>query len=153
MFLPVLSAMLACAASGSGPVHGPGGTMWSTEQIQPQDAERTAMPVDQKIPPGPPGSRVRSPVLDQALAANSSAALIMFLWHHPDDAFAPAARDYLRNRPMPDSPAALQADAGPNSAVVAAFDAARRAGTEAAWQGFLADYGQHPLAREVPYFR
>lgn len=111
------------------------------------------MPIDHKTPPGPPGSRVRNPVLDQALAANSSAALIMFLWRHPEDAFAEDARSYLRNRPRPDSTAALRAAAGADAPAVAAFDAARLAGTPEAWQQLLARFGDTPLARQVPYFR
>lgn len=146
--LPLMTALLACAAGGAGPALGSGDTATQQGVLQPKDVQ--PMPIDQK---GPPGQRVRSPVLDQALAANSSAALIMFLWHHPDDAFAEDARSYLRNRPDPDPPAAIRAAAGAEAPAVAAFDAARRAGSAAAWQAFLAQYGATPLARQVPFFR
>lgn len=108
------------------------------------------IPVDQS---GPPVSRVRSPVLDQALSANSSAALIMFLLQNPDDPFAEQARTYLRARPTPDTAAALQKAAGSQAPVVAAFDAARLSGTDAAWAAFLSRYPGHPLAAQVPLFR
>lgn len=102
---------------------------------------------------GPPISRERSPVLDQALAANSSAALIMFLIEHPGDPFVEQARSYLRARPLPDTDVALRAAAGAQAPVVAAFDAARRMGTDMAWTDFLAKYGTHQLAVEVSHFR
>lgn len=102
---------------------------------------------------GPPISRERSPVLDEALAANSSAALIMFLIEHPGDPFVEQARAYLRLRPLPDTDDDLRAAAGAQAPVVAAFDAARRVGTDNAWTDFLARYGEHELAGEVPHFR
>lgn len=133
------------AASGgavaAAPVHG------SQETLLP------LVPIDQPSPPGPPGSRERSPVLDQALSAHSSAALIMFLLRHPGDPFAEQARTYLKARRVPDDPEALRAAAGSESGVVAAFDTARLAGTDAAWAEFLARHGDHPLAAEVPRFR
>lgn len=102
---------------------------------------------------GPPISRERSPVLDQALAANSSAALIMFLIEHPGDPFVEQARSYLRARSLPDTDVALRSAAGAQAPVVAAFDAARRLSTDFAWTDFLAKYGTHRLAVEVSHFR
>ena len=106
-----------------------------------------------KSPPlAPPGQRERSPAFDQAQAARSSAALIMFLIHHRDDPALASVRDVLANRRQPDSRATLLTTAGPEAEVVGAFDTARLAGTAAAWQGFLARYPDHILASEVGYY-
>ena len=103
-------------------------------------------------PQAPPGQRPRSPAFDQAQAARNSAALIMFLIHHRDDPALASVREVLAHRRQPDSRATLLATAGPEAEVVAAFDAARLAGTAAAWQDFLARYPGHVLASEVPFF-
>ena len=108
---------------------------------------------DGKAPTGAPISRERSVALDQVLAANSSAALIMFLIKNPDDPFAEQARVYLRARLAADSEAKLRAAAGSQTPVVAAFDTARLQGTKGAWDAFLARYGDHPLSAEVDHFR
>ncbi len=100
----------------------------------------------------PPGQRERSPAFDQAQAARSSAALIMFLIHHRDDPALASVRDVLAHRSQPDSPAVLAATAGAEADVVGAFDAARLAGTASARQAFLARYPDHILAREVAFF-
>ncbi len=100
----------------------------------------------------PPGQRERSPAFDQAQAARSSAALIMFLIHHRDDPALASVRDVLAHRRQPDSPAVLAATAGAEADVVGAFDAARLAGTASARQAFLARYPDHILAREVAFF-
>ncbi len=98
-------------------------------------------------------SRDRSPVLDRALGANSNAAIIMFLLKRPGDPFAEMARIHLNARQSPDTPQALQSAAGGDADLVAAFDAARLAQSDAAWAAFLARYGDTPLAAEVPRFR
>ncbi len=100
----------------------------------------------------PPGQRERSPAFDQAQAARSSAALILFLIHHRDDPALASVRDVLAHRSQPDSPAVLAATAGAEAEVVGAFDAARLAGTAAARQAFLTRYPDHILAREVAFF-
>lgn len=89
---------------------------------------------------------------DQAVAAGTSAGLIMFLARNPDTAQAPEARRLLDLRRIPDSPAVIAAAAGGDAGVVAAFDAARLAGTRAAWDMFLARHGGHPLAAQVAFF-
>lgn len=84
--------------------------------------------------------------------AGSNAALILFLIQHRDDPALASVRDVLAHRSQPDSPAVLSATAGPDAAVVGAFDTARLAGTAAARQDFLARYPDHVLASEVPFF-
>lgn len=81
-----LPALMATCAHALPPAHPPFHPA-ATHATAPKAQEKTMplVPVDQQ---GPPGSRVRSPVLDQALAANSNAALIMFLLKYPDDPFA-----------------------------------------------------------------
>lgn len=100
----------------------------------------------------PPGSRPRSAAFDQALMARSNAALILFLIHHRDDPALASVREVLAHRSRPDSPAVLAGTARAEAAVIGAFDAARLAGTAAAWQDFLARYPGHVLASEVPFF-
>lgn len=100
-------------------------------------------------PPAPPGQRARSPAFDQAQAARNSSALILFLIHHREDPALASVRDVLAHRRLPDSRATVLATAGPEAEVVAAFDAARLAGTAAARQDFLARYPDHVLASEI----
>jgi hypothetical protein len=89
---------------------------------------------------------------EQAVAAGTSAGLIMFLARNPDSPRAPEIRRLLGLRGSPDSAAATAAAAGADADVVAAFDAARLAGTRAAWDAFLARHGSHPLAAQAVFF-
>lgn len=116
-------------------------------------AEQDLSPDPGKSPPlAPPGQRERSPAFDQAQAARSSAALIMFLIHHRDDPALASVREVLAHRSQPDSPAVLAATAGAEAEVVGAFDAARLSGSASARQAFLARYPGHILASEIGYF-
>lgn len=120
--------------------------------IPPPPAQTDNMAAAENSPGTPPGQRPRSPAFDQAQAARNSTALILFLIHHRDDPALASVREVLAHRRQPDSRATLLATAGPEAEVVAAFDAARLAGTAAAWQDFLARYPDHILASEVGYF-
>jgi len=81
-----------------------------------------------------------------AVDDGSNAALIRFIARHPGSALAEEAWRRLRQRPAPDEhPLAND----PDAAVYAAFDAARRAGTAAAWRDFARTYASHPLAAEA----
>ena len=81
--------------------------------------------------------------LAAALAAGTSAALILFLARHPDTAEAGTARAALERRePDPAPPG------GPDGDIVAAFDRARPGGP-AALDAFAARYPNHPLAAEA----
>ena len=119
-----------------------------------------ATPTEQDLGPDPgksaplaaPGQRERSRAFDQALIADSSAALIMFLIHHRDDPALASVREVLAHRSQPDSPAVLAATAGAEADVVGAFDAARLSGSASARQAFLARYPDHILARELALF-
>ena len=78
-----------------------------------------------------------------ALAAGTSAALILFLARHPDGTEAGTARAALERRePDPAPPG------GPDGDIVAAFDRARPGGP-AALDAFAARYPNHPLAAEA----
>ena len=90
---------------------------------------------------------------DQAVAADSSAALIMFLARNPDTVQAPEARQLLAARKTPDSRMVTQSVAGGDADVVGAFDAARLAGTAEGWDAFMALHGGHPLSAQVQYFK
>ena len=102
------------------------------------------------VAPAQPMPPARDPALavaeEFALAedAGTSAALILFIARHPGTAAAAAARDRLAIRAAPD-PAPPP---GPDGAIIAAFDAARRAGP-AALRAFAARYPGHPLAAEA----
>lgn len=113
----------------------------------PQQTSPLGQPIHQ-----PPGQRARSAAFDQALIADSNAALIMFLIHHREDPALASVREVLAHRSQPDSAAVLASTAGPEAAVVGAFDAARLAGTASARQAFLARYPDHVLVGEVAFF-
>ena len=156
----LILAGAGCVAQGapSGPVRSPGLI------VVPDMAEdATPMQVDQDRTPGTPDGRVPGtgvePMLPpraagpgdvglvaQALADGSNAALIMILARHPGTPEAGVALAALAGRGGPDPAAVTRAVAGADAGVVAAFDAARLNGTAAAWQGFLAAHGSHPLA-------
>lgn len=89
---------------------------------------------------------------EQAIAAGTSAALIMFLARNPGTKQAADVRQLLAARRAPDSPAETEAVAGGDAEVVSAFDAARLAGTRAGWDAFLKRHGGHPLSAQVQYF-
>ncbi len=145
--LAIVTALAACTDAN------PQWALPTSALSKPIAPQERAMPVHRVDQTSPPGSRVRSPALDQALSANSNAALIMFLLKRPGDPFLKDARTHLKARLIPDNPAALHAAAGAQADVVAAFDAARLTGTDAAWTGFLARYKASPLADEVANFR
>jgi hypothetical protein len=152
LVLCTLTVLTACVAALPGGAHA-GAQIFNTVPSHPTPP-RPVVTVDQPLQPeGPTVSRERSPVLDTALSANSNAAIIMFLLKHPGDRFSEMARINLKARRLPDSPQALQAAAGGDADLVAAFDAARLANTDATWSDFLARYGETPLAAEVPNFR
>lgn len=83
---------------------------------------------------------------DQAVAAGSSAALILFLAREPDSPYRDEAFALLEARRQPDPPGTAAALAPADAAVIEAFDAARLAGSRTAWEAFLAAHGTHPLA-------
>lgn len=160
--LCVLTVLTACVATLPGGARaGSDRQVWGNGGSDPVARLQTSttppppvVRVDQPLQPlGPPTSRVRSPVLDQALSANSNAAIIMFLLRNPGDPFTDQAVISLNARRTPDSAQALQAAAGGDAALVGAFDAARLANTDAAWVDFLARHGGSPLAAMVPLFR
>ncbi len=124
----------------------------STQASPTAQPDSAANPPTSQPPGQPPGQRPRSAAFDQALIADSNAALIMFLIHHHDDPALASVREVLAHRTKPDSPAVRAATAGAEAEVVGAFDAARLAGTASAWQGFLARYPGHILASETGYF-
>lgn len=87
--------------------------------------------------------------LDAALAAGTSAALILFLARYPDGPAAEGARAALAVRRAPDpAPAAGATPADPDRDIAAAFDRARLAGP-AALDAFAARTGNHPLGAEA----
>ncbi|MBP7000589.1 hypothetical protein [Amaricoccus sp.] len=96
----------------------------------------------ESAPPPPPGAALAEE-LALAEAAGTSAALILFVARHPDEADAARARLAARHAPDP-APAA-----GPDADMIAAFDAARRSGDPAALAAFAARYPGHPLAAEA----
>ncbi|EPX84499.1 hypothetical protein ruthe_02179 [Rubellimicrobium thermophilum DSM 16684] len=83
---------------------------------------------------------------DEASAAGSSAALILFLAREPDSPYRDEALARLEARRQPDPPGTAAALAPADAAVIEAFDAARLAGSRSAWEAFLAAHGTHPLA-------
>lgn len=139
--LPVLLAMLAtgCAASAQVPPDQDPGPMGLGIRSEP-------------LPPPAPEGVPEAEEAAAALAAGSSTALIQFLARHPDNPNAPRIRAALAARTAPDDPARLAA-AGGEAEIVAAFDAARRAGTAAAWDAFAARFGDHPLVAESKAWR
>ncbi len=154
--LGIISVLTACMATLPDSARSGPSTVRTMGSDQPPVAPtpRPIVSIDQPIQRmEPPISLERSPVLDAALSKQSNAAIIMFLLQHPGDRFTEMARDHLNARRTPDSPAAQQAAAGPDTALVAAFDAARLEKSDAAWAEFLARYGDSPLAAEVPFFR
>lgn len=104
------------------------------------------------LPPPAPRGAPEAEEAAAAMAAGSSTALILFLARHPDDPASPGVRAALATRRAPDPPAAA-AMAGGEAEVVSAFDAARLAGTAAAWSDFVARYPTHPLAAEATRWR
>ena len=98
----------------------------------------------------------------RTLAADSSAALILFIARYPDDPLAGEARLRLRARPPDPAPAegpdgmsdGLNDGANPDGAIIAQFDAARIAGP-AALDAFALRHAGHPLAAEAlrPFWR
>jgi hypothetical protein len=150
--LCMLTVLTACAAAL--PYGAQAGAQVSNTEPSGPAPTRHVVAVDQPLAPeGPVVSRERSPVLDTALFANSNAAIIVFLLKNPGDRFSEMARINLRARSIPDSAEALQAAAGGDADLVAAFDAARLTNSDAAWSDFLTRYGDTPLAAEVPKFR
>lgn len=104
------------------------------------------------LPPPAPAGTPEAQEADAALAAGSNAALIRFLARHPLDPQAPRIRKELAKRRSPDN-AAQVAASGPDAAAIAAFDAARLAGTAHAWETFRTRYASHPLVAEVENWR
>lgn len=89
----------------------------------------------------------------RTLAEESAAALVLFIARYPDAPLAEAARARLKARALPDPapPGGLEGGnfpAGPDGAVYAEFDAARRAGP-AALDAFARRHPGHPLAAEA----
>ncbi|MEO5614737.1 MAG: hypothetical protein ABIR04_07415 [Cypionkella sp.] len=149
--LTLLCLAIAACVPASGLDASPVGTTPAEQDLSPDPRPLPPRPLPPS-PLAPSGQRERSPAFDQALAARSSAALIMFLIHHRDDPALASVRDVLAHRKRPDSPAVLAATAGAEADVVGAFDAARLAGTASARQAFLARYPDHILAHEVAFF-
>jgi hypothetical protein len=152
LVLCMLTVLTACAAAL------PDGALAGAQIVKTMPTDpgprKSVVAVDQPLQPlEPPISRERSLVLDTAFSANSNAAIIVFLLKHPGDRFSEMARISLRARRTPDSAQALHAAAGDDADLVAAFDAARLANSDAAWSDFLSRYGDTPLAAEVPKFR
>lgn len=104
------------------------------------------------LPPPAPEGVPEAEEAAAALAANSSAALIQFLARHPTDPATPRVRAALAARTAPDEPSRAAA-AGGEAEIIAAFDAARRAGTADAWSAFAARYEGHPLVAEAENWR
>lgn len=104
------------------------------------------------LPPPAPRGAPEAHEAAAALADGSSTALIQFLARHPDDPAAPRVRAALAARTAPDQPGRIAA-AGGEAEIVAAFDAARRAGTAAAWDAFTRRFGDHPLVAEAEAWR
>jgi hypothetical protein len=107
--------------------------------------------VDAGSPPAPaPAAPARDPalvladLLAEALAADSSAALILFLARHGDEASSQRAREALAARGAPDPAPPGGTDGG----IVAAFDAARLAGPDAL-AAFARANRRHPLGVEA----
>lgn len=82
--------------------------------------------------------------LDDALAAEASAPLILFIARYPDAPATAAARTRLATRRSPDPRPA----AGPDGDIVAAFDRARLSGP-AALDAFALGHANHPLGAEA----
>ena len=89
---------------------------------------------------------------EQAVAAGTNAALILFLAREAQNPWIEEARQLLALRQTPDA-AGAAAIAGPNAQVIEAFDAARLADDPAAWDAFLSRHGTHPLAAEAQRLR
>ena len=85
---------------------------------------------------------------EQAVAADSNAALLMFLSRNPNSPRADDARARLAERRTPDTPQ-QRAIAGSEAGLIAEFDAARLSGSAADREAFLARHGNHPLARQA----
>lgn len=90
----------------------------------------------------------------RTLAADSSAALILFIARYPDDPLAGEARLRLRARSPDLAPPGGPDGADPDGAIIAQFDAARIAGP-AALDAFARRHAGHPLAAEAlrPFWR
>ena len=104
------------------------------------------------LPPPAPQGAPEAEEAAAALADGSSTALIEFLARHPGDPNAVRVRAALSAHGKADAPARIAA-AGGDAQIVAAFDAARRAGTDQAWDAFVARYGDHPLTAEAERWR
>jgi len=89
---------------------------------------------------------------EQAIAADNSAALIMFLARNPDTKQVTEVRQLLAARKTPDNLVVIEAVAAGDAEVVRAFDAARLAGNRESWDAFMKLHGGHPLAAQVQYF-
>jgi hypothetical protein len=89
--------------------------------------------------------------LDQAVAAGSNAALLMFLSRYPDSRLAPEARADLKARKAPDAPGVAERVAESDAALVIAFDRARLSGNPGEVSAFIARYAPHPLAQEARF--
>jgi hypothetical protein len=87
--------------------------------------------------------------LAQAVAADTNAALILYLARYPGEPWTQEARRLLALRRLPDPEGVAEATAGPDARIVRQFDAARLSGSQAAWEAFLARHGTHPLAAEA----
>jgi hypothetical protein len=112
--------------------------------------ESQSMSPDQTLPP-PRYTAADSARLafDEAAAASTSAALILFLAREPDSPYRDEARALLDARRTPDPPGTAAAVAPADAGIIEAFDAARLAGSATAWERFLAAHGTHPLAAEA----
>lgn len=102
------------------------------------------------LPPPADDAAVMQSVYEQAVAAGSSAALILFIARNPDHPLADAARRDLAARGTVD-PAS---PGGPDGDIIMQFDTARLHGS-AALNGFAARHPGHPLAVEAqrPFWR
>jgi len=140
--LLALAALTGCAATAGQVPSGPGA-----------DPGPTGLGIrSEPLPPPAPEGAPEAEEAAAALADGSSTALILFLARHPDNAAAPRVRAALARRTAPDAAARIAA-AGGEAEIVAAFDAARRAGTDAAWDAFAARFGSHPLVAESRAWR
>lgn len=109
-----------------------------------------AQGVSDPLPPPPDNVAGMRASYEQAVAADTGAALILFIARNPDHPLADAARRDLAARPTADR----VSPGGPDGDIILQFDAARLGG-RAALDGFAARHPGHPLAVEArrPFWR
>jgi hypothetical protein len=108
--------------------------------------ETPLMPESEVPPQAMDDAGMQRLALNEARAANTNAALIVFLMRNPTGPRADEARRLLDARRIPDPPGTAS---GPDAGVIAAFDAARLQGSAAGLQAFITRYGPNPLVPEA----